>query len=91
MHGGTGAISKVAKESGTKKRRGQSKNQAEERERLTLRVGENEQRLKLGLAADGQPLTPLQIENLRKIVRLQREKLESYTVLGRVSSVTRFD
>ena len=80
MHGGTGAISKVAKKSGTKKRCGQSKKQAEERERLTLRVGENEQRLKSGLAADGQPLTPLQIENLREIVRLQREKLEALTV-----------
>jgi hypothetical protein len=47
-------------------------------ERLTLRVAENEQRLKSGLAADGQPLTTLQVENLREIVKLQREKLGSF-------------
>ena len=65
------------KKSGTKKKRGQSKKKAEERERLSSRVEENEQRLKSGLAADGQPLTPLQVENLREIINLQREKLES--------------
>jgi hypothetical protein len=47
---------------------------------LTLKVTENEQRLKSGLAADSQPLTTLQVENLREIVRLQREKLESLAV-----------
>lgn len=47
---------------------------------MTLKVEENEQHLRSGLAADGQPLTSLQIENLTKIIILQREKLESLNV-----------
>ena len=53
-----------------KRSRGQSKKQAEERERFSQRIEEKEQRSRSGLAADGQRPTPLQAEYLREIVRL---------------------
>ena len=76
----TQIINKVAKRSGTKKAHGQSDKQTEEREQLSKKVEANDQRLRSRLAADGQPLTPTQVENLREIVRLQRERLESYVI-----------
>ena len=80
MDGGTGAITKVAKKSGTKKARSQSDKQAKARDQLSKKVEENEKRLRSGLAADGQPLTPTQVENLREITDRQRERLESFVV-----------
>jgi hypothetical protein len=65
----------------SRKKKGLTAKQEQERERLETLVSQNEERLSSGTTSAGQPLSEKQVETTRQILKVQKEKLKELYAL----------